>query len=84
MGKKDIAYVKQSLEKAQQYVTVEHVQKALDYTLSKPQIRVQIDAARKVYDDAARLMAELADHDTRGRQGFGLPSHSNVFDIHSR
>ncbi len=74
----DVAYVKERLERAGYVVTPALVDTSIDRLLKQPPIRMQIQTARKVYQDAQELLAELASH---GGAQFGFKHRSDLFDV---
>ncbi len=71
----DIRYVKSKLAKYRP-VSPADVERSIDYLLQKPNIRSQIDTARKVYRDAKLLLEELS----VGQRGFGLTRQSGLYE----
>ncbi len=78
LAKRDREYIKAKLGDYKVVITPDMVDSAIDSLLSQPQIRMQIDSARQVYEDAKLLLQELA---VGERQTFGLKKRSRLFDI---
>ncbi len=60
LTKKDGAYLTHLFEKKQIVVTPDHVKHKIDQLLLQPAIRMQINAAKSVYNEAKTLLDELA------------------------
>lgn len=75
---KDILYLRESLRKYNCIATTEQIGNALDDILKKPNIKMQISDAKKVYDDAERLLETISED----KSHFGLKKYkSGLMDI---
>ena len=75
LSDKDIRYVKNNLIKHNVIVTAEHVNNSLDKLLKPPQIQMQINVAKQVYDDAKSLLEEIS-----SPTNFGFKHKSDLFN----
>ena len=77
LSETDISYVRNQLQRYNVITTPDIVDSSLKRLLLQPAIRMQIDAARKVYQDSEQVLNELSNAGTP----FGLKPRSNLFDL---
>ncbi|MBI5391024.1 ATP-binding protein [Candidatus Woesearchaeota archaeon] len=77
LSPKQYVAVKKSLQASGIIVTRQHVDDAMAIMLKEPSIKMQIDAARKVYRDATEILDGLASYD--GGIGFEKPRKGGLW-----